>query len=156
MIFEVGKYEYGNKIFMPWKYLKNNPSVKGHKYEIVMKLDRADVDGAMKLAKVLPKELYRRYRAKLTYLGIGKNFAILQIQGSPFEWPELLMFLPQIFEAVGFIITAISVLLIARTSTAELFALFVGLSLLYWGLKMQGKEKEVARKVIKTAEKVIE
>lgn len=119
-------------------------SVIGQSYEI--KIETRGVPDPSETAKVLAYELKKRFNAKLHYFGVDDNTITMQIEGSPFVWNTLLIFLPEILQVLGIIVGIIAVYFIASDISPWLYGVAaVGLFLVFFGPQAISKRAMLRR-----------
>lgn len=143
---KVGRRVEGKRIPMPVSYLVNAESVKGHVYEVLIKVNKKiDDKSASKIASTIAYELPRRFNAELLYFENKDNYIVMDISGSPFAWSAFLAWLPEILMLAGFIVLTISVFLIVSSNPWLAFATLMGMMMLYFGYYMLKKREEAVR-----------
>lgn len=107
-VYSVGKPTGTKTILMDKTVLTE--SVVGQDYEIQMKTQGVPDPDAV--ARALSKSLKEKFNAKLLYLEVDDNILTIQIEGSPFAWNLLLVFLPEMLIGVGVVVLFIMTYLI--------------------------------------------
>lgn len=144
----LGSRVEGRRIPMPYSYVGNNESVVGNKYEIVVKLkDKLDDRKARELAYKLADGLLKKFNAKLLYFSNNDDYVTMDIEGSPFVWSELIMWLPEIFMSVGAVILLVSVFLIVQSKPLLSLGVIAGVMLLAFGYNLYEKKKKIKRRI---------
>jgi len=106
--YAVGKMVGDQTIYMPKELLTE--SVIGQIYELQIKTN--GVPDPRNTASVLQKKLKEKFNASLLYFEVDDNVITIQIEGSPFAWSLLLVFLPEILVALGIVVLFIMVYLV--------------------------------------------
>jgi len=104
-VYSVGK-SVGTKTILMDKTVLTE-SVIGQNYEIQMKTNGVPDPGTA--TKILSKVLKEKFNAKLLYFEVDDNILTIQIEGSPFSWNLLLIFLPEVLIGIGVIVLFIMV-----------------------------------------------
>ena len=111
-ILTLGEKTEGERLYLPLDYVKKLSSVPGCTYEILIATDKS-ISDKNRVAKVLTSELPKTFKGlKINWLEIKDHSMKIQVQGSPFAWATLLMFLPQILSIVGLIMVGVGVFLV--------------------------------------------
>lgn len=135
MVYRVGKMSGTHTIFLPESM--RTTSVPGQLYELQMKT--GGVPDPRSALLLLADELAVRFNATLLYFETDKDVMTIQLEGSPFAWSALLLFLPQILVGLGILITMITVYLVGSTIPSWVYGVvFVGGALMAFGPKMAG------------------
>lgn len=135
-IYAVGKMVGDQTIYMPKEVLTE--SVIGQVYELQIKTN--GVPSPSSVAAVLQKKLKEKFNANLLYFEVDDNVLTIQIEGSPFAWNLLLVFLPEILVGLGIAVLFIMVYLVTSTIPSWQFGLVaVALTLIFLGPGMVSK-----------------
>jgi len=122
----VGKY----LIEMPKTSLTD--SVPGKHYHI--RIETEGITNAEEVAKLLVNGLWNKFHADVKYIRIDNSCIDIQLEGSPFVWAVLLLWLPQILVGVGVILTAVVVFSIISAIPSWAWAtLGLGIILIVFG-----------------------
>lgn len=108
--YAAGKVVGDQAILMDKSYLSE--SVIGQVYELKLKTN--GVPSPEYAAAALLKGLREKFGAKLLYFEVDDNIITMQIEGSPFAWNLLLIFLPEILVGLG--ITTLFIMVYLVTS----------------------------------------
>jgi len=134
--YAVGKMVGDQTIYMPKKVLTE--SVIGQIYELQVKTN--GVPSPSSAAVVLQKKLKEKFNANLLYFEVDDDVVTIQIEGSPFAWSLLLVFLPEILVGLGITILFIMVYLVTSTIPSWQYGLgAVALALIFLGPGMVSK-----------------
>jgi len=131
--------EYGTKTITELQYIPKDmltDSVIGQKYELKIRTNGVPDPAATinLLATELPKQFFD---LKVLWINVEGDTITIQISGSPFAWPALLLFLPTILAGVGVIIVLIGVYLMFSAVPGWVFALvIIGGVLIFVGPKI--------------------
>lgn len=106
--YAVGKMVGDQTIYMPKEILTE--SVIGQVYELQIKT--RGVPDPRNTTIVLQKKLKEKFNATLLYFEVDDNVITMQIEGSPFAWSLLLVFLPEILVGLGIVVLFIMVYLV--------------------------------------------
>jgi len=106
--YAAGKMVGDQTIYMPKEVLTE--SVIGQVYELQIKT--RGVPDPRNTAIVLQKKLKEKFNASLLYFEVDDDVITMQIEGSPFAWSLLLVFLPEILVALGIVVLFIMVYLV--------------------------------------------
>jgi len=109
--FSIGKMSGTQTILMDKSLLTE--SVIGQRYENQIKTN--GVPSPDVAASILSKTLREKFGAKLLYFSVDGAVLTLQIEGSPFAWNLLLVFLPEILVSLGIVALFIMVYLITSS-----------------------------------------
>ena len=109
--YSVGKMSGTQTILMDKDVLTE--SVIGQIYELQLKTN--GVPSPEVAASTLSKTLREKFNAKLLYFGVDGNIITIQVEGSPFAWNLLLVFLPEILVGLGIIVLFIMVYLVTSS-----------------------------------------
>lgn len=148
-VFTFGRRIEGRTVYVPRVLLSE--SVPGQVYEIQMKTDEIPEDKMKVVAELLIEKLSEKFMAKVYYVEVGKNYVIVQLEGSPFAWEVLLAFLPEILKAVGVILIAVGVFLIYAKAPWETLMVAIGGLLLFLAPAIS----DIVRPRIETAREII-
>lgn len=144
MIFKVGRSQGAYTVLLP-KSVRTT-SVPGAIYELQLKT--MGVPDPKAVALRLADGLAEKFGATLLYFEVDNNVLTIQIEGSPFAWTALLLFLPEILAGFGILITMITVYLVGASIPSWIYGMiFFGSVLLLFGGKIAGKvtPKELER-----------
>ena len=127
----IGKRFAGTSIYIPRAILTE--STPGQVYELHIRT--TGIADAKKPVEVLTAEMPRKFRdLKILWMRVDDRNIYMQIQGSPFPWSLLLLWLPEILSAIGIIVTAIAVFLVAAQVPTWLWVMLAtGVGLIYLG-----------------------
>ena len=131
---EVGKRVIGMKKYIPRAMLTE--SIPGSIYEI--EIVTKGIPNPDEAIDVLRMELPKRFNLKVLWVGVENNVVRMQIIGSPFPWPALLAFLPEILLAIGIVVVLISVYLVFSHIPSWVYALLIIGSILTFGAYIGG------------------
>lgn len=106
--YAVGKVVGDQTIYMSKEVLTE--SVIGQIYELQIKT--RGVPSPEVVAAVLFKKLKEKFNANLLYFEVDDDVITMQIEGSPFAWSLLLVFLPEILVGLGITVLFIMVYLV--------------------------------------------
>jgi len=144
-----GKRTVGKSIYIPRSILTE--SVPGQIYEIHVKT--AGIPDPEEAVETVTAELPKKVKGlKVLWARADEKNMIIQVQGSPFPWTLVLLYLPEILSAIGVAVTAIAVFLVAAHIPVWLWVMLAaGVGLIYLGPKIGayirsmvvGKAKEV-------------
>jgi len=128
-----GKQITGKTLIIPVDYLKTQESVIGEIYELTIQTN--GVSDPQQVINSLVAQIPQKFPdAKVLWVDIYGNTVRMQLQGSPFAWATLLLFLPQILSVIGVAIIAVGVfLVVGEVPSWAWAALGVGLTLFFLG-----------------------
>lgn len=125
---KLGKMVGDQAIYMEKAMLTE--SVIGQIYELQLKTEGVETPEVV--AAVLSSKLKERFGATLLYFEVDDDIMTIQIEGSPFVWSQLLVFLPEILSVLGVAILFIMVYLVGSTIPSWQYGLgAAALTLLY-------------------------
>jgi len=128
--YKVGRMMGTQAVQIPKEVLTE--SVIGQIYELQIKTQ--GVTDPRAAAVALSKGLRERFGAELLYFEVDGDIITIQIEGSPFAWAALLVFLPEILVVVGVVILFILVYLITSAIPSWKYGLIaVALVLIFIG-----------------------
>ena len=134
--YAVGKMIGDQVIYMPKDMLTE--SVIGQIYELQIKT--RGVPSPEVVAAVLFKKLKEKFGASLLYFEVDDDILTIQIEGSPFSWAALLVFLPEILVGLGIMVLFIMVYLVTSAIPSWQYAVgAVALTLIFLGPGMISK-----------------
>jgi len=105
VVLTLGKPVGMNLLEMPKEILTD--SVPGKHYHLL--IATKGITNPEEVARVLVEGLYDKFHATVKYISIGDKFINIQLEGSPFAWALVLLWLPQILLGIGVILTLITV-----------------------------------------------
>jgi len=134
MVVEVGTRMVGITKYIPKEMLTD--SVPGQIYEL--EISTKGIDNPEQVISVLQAELPRKFKGlKVRWIRIDNSTIRMQIEGSPFAWSALLMFLPSILATIGVIVTLIAVYLVWTMIPGWLTAMLIlGAVLMFFGSRI--------------------
>jgi len=146
--------EVGTKVVGVTKYIPRavlTESVPGAVYELEIRTK--GISNPSEVVDVLSKEMPKKFKGlKVLWIRIDDPVIHMQITGSPFAWQLVLLWLPEILQLIGVVVTLIAVFLVISQIPAWAWAtLLSGVFLIYAGPKIGsyvrktvvGKAKEV-------------
>lgn len=101
-------------------------SVPGKMYALHIKVSGQATD-EIELAKSLITGLYSKFKAKITYMAILSDHIEIQLEGSPFAWTAVAVYLPSILTVFGLVMIGIAI-----------FTVFASIPSWAWGLLLVG------------------
>lgn len=138
MKFKLGTMRGNQAVYIPKGMLTE--SVIGQIYEI--KINTRGVSDPAVVAATLKVKLKEKFNATLHYFSVDNNIITIQIEGSPFVWAALLLFLPQILLTIGIIVLFIVVYLLVSSVPSWVYAAgAVALGLVFISTKVGGSKK---------------
>jgi len=137
----VGTRLAGTSIYIPRSILTE--STPGQVYELHIRT--TGIDDPEKVVKTLTVEMPKKFTdLKVLWMRVDDKNIYMQIQGSPFPWSLLLLWLPEILSAIGIIVTAIAVFLVATQVPSWLWIMLAtGVGLIYLGPKIGSYIREL-------------
>lgn len=130
MKFRAGTIVGIRTVYMPKEVLTE--SVPGAIYELRIKTK--GVSNPKNAMVMLAEALWDKFKAKLYYFEVSDNIITMQIEGSPFAWALLLVFLPEILVVLGIIVLLILVYLVTSAIPSwQLGLAAVALALIFLG-----------------------
>lgn len=138
MKFRAGTVVGTRTVYAPKEVLTE--SVPGAIYELRIKTK--GVSNPKNVMVMLAEALWDNFKAKLYYFEVSDNIITMQIEGSPFAWAALLIFLPQILLTVGVIVLLIVVYLAVSSIPNWVYAVAaVALGLIFISTRFGGSKK---------------
>jgi hypothetical protein len=124
---EYGTRVVGRTLAIPQDMLTE--SIPGQVYEL--EISTNGIPNPNQVVATLNTKIPQKFPdAKIVWAQIQGNTIRIQIQGSPFAWSLLLLFIPQILSAIGIIVAFIAVYLVIGAIPSWAWALLaVGLGL---------------------------
>jgi len=150
---EVGKRIAGRTIYIPHVILTE--SVPGAIYELEIRTK--GIPDEKKVVDTLREKMPEKFKGlEVLWIKVDGSVIRMQVMGSPFSWGLVLLWLPEILQLIGVIVTFIAVfLVISQIPTWAWATLLGGVFLIYAGPKIGsyiretvvGKAKEVWKEV---------
>ena len=130
MTYRVGIMQGKQTVYIPKSMLTE--SVIGQTYEL--KIKTKGVKSPRYTAIVLQKSLKEKFNATLLYFEVTGDTITIQIEGSPFAWSLLLVFLPQILGILGIVVSLVAVYLLVSGVPSWVYGLgILGIILISFG-----------------------
>jgi len=131
MTVEIGKKSVGKTVYIPRAVLTE--SVPGQRYEL--NISTNGIQDQSQVVKVLTSELPNKFKGlKIHWIRVDNNSIRMEIEGSPFVWATLLLFLPEILLTIGVVVTFIAVFLVVSAVPSWAWAIFaIGAILIIFG-----------------------
>ena len=88
-------------------------SVIGQVYELQLRTEGIETPEVA--AAAVSRKLKEKFNATILYFEVDDDIITIQIEGSPFAWAQLLVFLPEILGVLGIVVLLIMVFLVGST-----------------------------------------
>lgn len=133
---KLGKIGGDQTIYMEKEMLTE--SVIGQIYELQLKTRGVSCPECA--AATLSKKLKEKFGATLLYFEVDDDIMTIQIEGSPFSWNLLFVFLPEILVGLGIVVLFIMVYLVTSSIPSWQYGLgAIALTLIYLAPSMISK-----------------
>ncbi|MEM2163709.1 MAG: hypothetical protein QW521_02230 [Desulfurococcaceae archaeon] len=124
-----GRPVQAKRIHIPIHRLK--VASKGGIYDIVIDVEEIDAEKGREALEKLMDSLWREHGIRTIYARAEPRVIMLEVMGSPFLWPIILLLIPQILSLIGITVLGITVYQVISSIPSWLIALMtIGVGLI--------------------------